>query len=185
MAGSPWAVGGTLPSGKTETGEWAFGEVTQAASLEIAVASFPIELVAPMIASTQAHYLAPGKTPTEKGLEINVNEEEVPSTTCLGTAAEPTALPGNLCVYAAAIEGGNNRLQLFPCDVSERQERSWVSQLKLALQGEARGPSRPKRRVRATTTPRHPAHVFRGTASRDPDHCATKTAYVAPQRERH
>ena len=105
VAGSPWAVGGTLPSGKTETGEWAFGKVTQAASLEIAVASFPIELPAPMTASTQAHYITPGKTPTEKGLEINVNEEEVPSTTCLGTAAEPTALPGNLCVYAAAIEG--------------------------------------------------------------------------------
>jgi hypothetical protein len=99
LPGSPWAVGGTLPSGKTETGEWAFGEVepTTLTILEVPVASFPIELAAPLNKNERAHYIAPN------GMEINVNEEEVPSTACKGTAEEPSAEPGNLCVYAGQM----------------------------------------------------------------------------------
>jgi hypothetical protein len=92
-AGSPWSVGGTLPPGKTETGVWAFGEVKQAGTQVLAVASFPIELAAPL-PPAHGHYI------NGEGLEVNIEEEEVPSTACKGTAEAPTAEPGNLCIYA-------------------------------------------------------------------------------------
>lgn len=95
--GSPWTVGGTLPSGKTETGAWGFGPLATTGHTQAfeTVASFPIPLAEPL-GSTGVHY-------------INYKAEEVvgegnpnqPSTACKGTVAKPTAEPGNLCVYAA------------------------------------------------------------------------------------
>jgi hypothetical protein len=101
LPGSPWAVGGTLPSGKTETGTWGFGAVQGSTSVEIyvPVASFPIKLAAPMHSVTQAHYINQGN------LEVNIEKEEVTSTACKGTAQEPTAEPGNLCIYTVEIAG--------------------------------------------------------------------------------
>jgi hypothetical protein len=99
LPGSPWTAGGTLPSGKTETGFWAFGSVQQEGELTIPVVSFPIELAAPLSPRGHAHYI------NGKGLEINEEEEEVSSTACKGSAEEPKAEPGNLCVYTLQIKG--------------------------------------------------------------------------------
>ncbi|MFZ1153379.1 MAG: hypothetical protein WAN93_00595 [Solirubrobacteraceae bacterium] len=102
LSGSPWTAGGTLPSGKSETGIWAFGPVeTKYASVTVPVASFPIELAAPL-APGHAHFI------NEKGLEVNLEEEEVPSVACQGTADEPTAEPGNLCVYTTHLQNSAN-----------------------------------------------------------------------------
>jgi hypothetical protein len=99
LPGSPWAAGGTLPSGSTETGVWAFGETTQPETVVVVpVASFPIELAAPMSAASHGHYI------NSQGLEVNFEEEEVHSTACKGTAVEPTAEPGNLCIYAQFVQ---------------------------------------------------------------------------------
>jgi len=92
-AGSPWTVSGTLPPTKTETGGWAFGATSKNAFVPI---SFPIPLAGALNA-TQVHYL------NAAGKEITMNEDEeifeVTSTKCLGTAATPSAVAGNLCVY--------------------------------------------------------------------------------------
>jgi hypothetical protein len=110
----------TLPSGKTETGDWSLiGDATGPTELEFqegkehlseeviakealegkfrhvgSAASFNI----PLAAAPVAHYLRPN------GNEVVVenNEvKEVPSTECIGSASEPSAEPGSLCVYAA------------------------------------------------------------------------------------
>src|SRR5580704_14733481 len=84
--GSPWTAGGTLPSGQTETGTWAFSP--SASALLLASLSFPIRLAQPL-GETQVHYVGLGGQTTE----------------CPGTPAEPTAAKGNLCVYETFTSG--------------------------------------------------------------------------------
>ena len=92
----------TLPAGKTETGAWSFGKVVAAAvpteyppfeePLYVPI-SFSIPLAAP-IGETNVHYLKVGEGET---------------TECPGTAAEPKAQEGHLCVYT----GGESTGQKF------------------------------------------------------------------------
>jgi hypothetical protein len=96
--GSPWTAGGTLPAGATETGAWAYGEMAPSSHPVITAISFPIPLAAALNAS-HVHYINPA------GEEV-VDEElnTATPTQCgspVGTASEPKASPGNLCVYAA------------------------------------------------------------------------------------
>ncbi len=118
-AGSPWTVDGTLPSGKTETGSWAFGPMAAGAipGTEIIKQSisFPIQLVGGLGASNVHFINANGK---EEKLPFEL--EEVTSATCHGTAAAPTADPGNLCVYTAALSKAKiwNELLQSPIDAS-------------------------------------------------------------------
>jgi len=91
--GSPWTAGGTLPSGATETGVWSFGPTTLTTFVPY---SFTIRL-AHALTKGHAHYINPaGKEEPEPGVEVT-------STTCLGSAEEPTAVAGNFCVYAIEI----------------------------------------------------------------------------------
>jgi hypothetical protein len=76
--GSPWTAGGTLPSGQTETGYWSFGSRTTS-GFEYIPISFPIPLTA-----------------KPKVVYVGVGQEKAG---CSGSAAEPAADPGNLCVY--------------------------------------------------------------------------------------
>jgi hypothetical protein len=96
----------TLPSGATETGAWAFGPaVAGQPSLHVPV-SFPIPLGGELDA-TAVHYINEGG----KEVELEFNEGvpvaiiEVDSTTCLGTASNPTATAGNLCIYTQQLSG--------------------------------------------------------------------------------
>jgi hypothetical protein len=85
--GSPWTAGGTLPPGKSETGSWS--TLTGAANIGLDSISFNIPLTAP-IGELKVHSVARNAT---GGAE------------CLsGTAAQPKAAPGHLCVY---IGGGS------------------------------------------------------------------------------
>ncbi len=97
--GSPWTAGGTLPPEKTETGVWAFGPIGEASIpvtfgehiLFVPVASFVI----PLEKSPEAHYInGNGEEVTEAGLVPNTGACKA------GTTTNPTAEPGNLCVYA-------------------------------------------------------------------------------------
>jgi hypothetical protein len=102
--GSPWTAGGTLPSGKTETGVWALGPFKEAAGqyATVTVASFPIPLAAPL-AEGHAHFIE------ENGMEIDAEGKEVAPTQCgsgIGPevkASDPQAKPGNLCVYVSEL----------------------------------------------------------------------------------
>lgn len=88
--GSPWAAGGTLPVGATETGSWAFGPIAATSVtggvLSVPAASFAIKL-AGALEEEKVHYVAVGET--------------APSGCTGGTAVEPKADSGNLCIYAA------------------------------------------------------------------------------------
>jgi hypothetical protein len=106
--GSPWTAGGTLPSGKTETGAWAIYDPESQAPIRVAVASFAIPLAEPptfhMIGSQEGE-----GEPRENEKAIKENEErklkgepEEPlpiPTYCKGTVTEPGAVSGNLCVF--------------------------------------------------------------------------------------
>ena len=72
----------TLPAGETETGAWSFS--TSNEGLIVTSFSFNIPL-AKALGGSEVHYVGPGETVTE----------------CPGTAKEPKAKPGNLCVYQA------------------------------------------------------------------------------------
>src|SRR5579863_741287 len=90
--GSPWTAGGTLPSGKTETGVFATsGGAGDASDNRVAVASFPIQL-------------AQQPTLNVIGLEEGEGEpkEKLPAG-CKGKEKEPKAEPGNLCVFEGAV----------------------------------------------------------------------------------
>jgi hypothetical protein len=101
VAGSPWAVGGTLPPGKTETGVWAFGNAysEEEEQVFVPVASFAIQLAAPL-SKGHVHFI------NEENMEVIEPGKEVISTACKGNVAEPTAEPGNLCVYTKVLMPG-------------------------------------------------------------------------------
>jgi hypothetical protein len=115
--GEPWTAGGTLPSGKTETGSFLLSGEFHSAVAAFAQISFPIPLAQPLFggeeggeeepcinnppsATCQVHYINP------QGKEViipGVTELEAhPS--CPGTAEDPKAAAGNLCVYAVLAE---------------------------------------------------------------------------------
>jgi hypothetical protein len=99
--------GETLAPEASETGEWSFGRITGASvaenQLNVPVASFAIRLKE---APTGHYILHNGKEATEaeevNGQLVYVEEE---STECKGNVAEPTAEPGNLCVYVSSEKG--------------------------------------------------------------------------------
>jgi hypothetical protein len=110
VPGQPWVPDNTLPPGATLTGAWAFGEMTAPAPTNLRVPiAFSIPLASPLTNALgcgegiepecEVHYINPA------GKEVtNPFGGEKTSTECLGTAAVPTAEPGNLCVYAGLVE---------------------------------------------------------------------------------
>ena len=82
--------GETLPSGATETGVWLVQATGSGAEYHQIPISFPIPLKGPehnvggiVIPNANVHYIKEGTTTTE----------------CSGSASEPTAEKGNLCIY--------------------------------------------------------------------------------------
>jgi Collagen triple helix repeat (20 copies) len=99
--GSPWTTNGVLPVGKTEVGTWSVNNVAKVSQAFFVPISFGI----PPAIAPNGHFL------NKKNKELVENEttfefEEVVSTACKGNFAEPTAEPGNLCVYTNAEFGG-------------------------------------------------------------------------------
>jgi hypothetical protein len=91
--GEPWTAGGTLPSGKTLKGEWNIsGTATEANALMAGSVSFAL----PLEEAPVKHY---------------IRVEEAPPAGCTGSAEDPGAAKGNLCVFAAQEE---NTLHAFP-----------------------------------------------------------------------
>jgi hypothetical protein len=80
--GSPWTLSGTLPSGKTETGFWAVNATKADEFGAYAPITFNIPLAAGL-ESSKVHYVVS------------------PEGECTGTADNPTAGKGHLCVYQA------------------------------------------------------------------------------------
>jgi Collagen triple helix repeat (20 copies) len=100
----------TLPSGKTEQGDWSLSEhvsATGLAGIVVSAVSFSI----PLEAAPTPHYVR------ANGLEPIINSsseyEEVAPAECPGLAAEPRANPGNLCVYAKSEENTLSHFNSF------------------------------------------------------------------------
>jgi hypothetical protein len=74
----------TLPSEKTEQGTWSFTVPPHNPTAGISVALASISFVIPLATAPTAHVLEPGKGETAE---------------CPGTASNPQASPGQLCVY--------------------------------------------------------------------------------------
>lgn len=99
--GQPWTAGGTLPAKKTETGTWVSTSAVQENVL--AGISFNIPLAA-VLGESEVHYILPNG----KESKFNVTShafEEVTQSACSGSASEPAAEPGNLCVYESYSQG--------------------------------------------------------------------------------
>jgi hypothetical protein len=95
--GSPWTAAGVLPSGKTETGSWS---VVQMEGFGLEPISFPVPLAAE-IEQSNVHVIS---------VEEQENEE-VPAGCTVGgeegSAAEPLAAAGHLCLFTGeALLGG-------------------------------------------------------------------------------
>jgi Collagen triple helix repeat (20 copies) len=130
--GNPVGSAEPLPAEATETGSWSFGrypaEVATGEFLYTAL-SFPIPLKA-ALASTNVHYidiagqeLPAGVAPTECG-------------TPAGTAEDPKASPGNLCVYEARSGGGGMTFQFIEKSGSEAEGASTAGAI-LVMKGGA------------------------------------------------
>jgi hypothetical protein len=87
--GSPWTAGGTLPSGKTETGVW--GVSTHNDGFLFSAVSFNIPLKEPWQPG-HLFFIQPGQTGVEHAAEC-------PAT----NPAEPKAAKGDICLYAATL----------------------------------------------------------------------------------
>ena len=100
--GSPWTAGGTLPSGKTETGTWStavyepVGTKPQLEDISAAI-SFPIPLAEGANPIIPVYVL----TPTEPA---HCKDE---ATGTLGTEHNPKAAKGYLCVFPTFLEEEN------------------------------------------------------------------------------
>jgi Collagen triple helix repeat (20 copies) len=92
----------TLPKGETETGSWAYSFVIgEAEATQIVPISFSIPLKNEL-GSTEVHYILAGEAST---------------TECPGSVAEPQAVAGNLCVYAAQL-GSFESFQVSPPQIA-------------------------------------------------------------------
>ena len=116
VTGSPWTPDGTLPSKATEKGAWSISTTKEMGVPATATSiSFTIPL-AKALGATEVHYVN-----NEGTEEVSFNKEifefkAVPTTaSCTGTAAEPTAAPGNLCVY----ETGDERAQKLKASLAK------------------------------------------------------------------
>jgi hypothetical protein len=84
--GSPWTAGGTLPRGKTEEGMWS---ATIVKNFENTLTGYaPISFIVPLVTVPTVVYVT--------------EEEASHAPECSGTAAEPEAAEGFLCVYTAS-----------------------------------------------------------------------------------
>lgn len=96
--GDPWAVGGILPEGKSETGAWAYSKTDMTVNVDV---SFVIPLAAPL-PEGNAHLI----NTESKELIYDAETETVkaiPQTTCDGTSEAPKADAGHFCMYIAKI----------------------------------------------------------------------------------
>jgi len=100
----------TLPSEKTLSGDWSLVEKTSGPGFVATSVSFGI----PLKQVPVPHYIR--ATGMEPVLNSKSEEEEVKSTVCTGSAADPTAKPGELCVYASSEAGAykSSGTLLFP-----------------------------------------------------------------------
>lgn len=96
LGGDPWTAGGTLPSGKSQSGTWAAATFGSQGT-DIAAVSFGFQL----LSSPDVHVIGKGFD----GIQH--------STECPGSVGVPLAAKGNVCFYTVENEG-LTLLEAFP-----------------------------------------------------------------------
>lgn len=101
--GSPWTLGGHLPTGATETGAWSFHGSVDKITTEVEGVKSEVE-----VGDTNGIYAPISFT---LPLSANLAAEHVvyipfgePAGECGGTVTNPKAPAGMLCIYAGAVE---------------------------------------------------------------------------------
>ncbi len=101
--GEPWTAGGTLPSGKSEYGQWGVHAVAKGFEVAgVTTVSFGIPLKErPATDGSNAafRYIGP-----EEGEHESKQSTYITAKECGGTAPEPSAAKGYLCVFASEAE---------------------------------------------------------------------------------
>jgi hypothetical protein len=92
--GSPWTAGGTLPSGSTEAGTWAAQPEVVPGTGGISFGNAPISFTIPLAQTPTVELEPEGYTGA-----LGAN--------CPGSAAEPGAKAGFLCVYTTSAAFGS------------------------------------------------------------------------------
>jgi hypothetical protein len=107
----------SLPSEDTETGSWGYGKTETPGRINVPISfNIPLEHA---LSFKNVHFIY------TNGEELLIGEnaeedlivEQVPSQECKGTAAEPTAQPGNLCVYATVMTGALAEIEPFTAGI--------------------------------------------------------------------
>ena len=108
VPGNPAEFPKTLPSGRTEAGEWNVLSPSNA-SAAVSSVSFAIPLAQ---APETVHYINPNgmEWADKAGASPEEAEEVTPSPGCTGNVEEPGAAKGNLCIFASIEE---NNLNVF------------------------------------------------------------------------
>ena len=98
--GSPWTAGGTLPTGKSEEGEWTYFDSNATEGEKATAISFGI----PLKTAPVAHFIGTteGENEIEADWALAIKEHK-----CKGTADKPEAAEGNLCVFGSIVTGNN------------------------------------------------------------------------------
>lgn len=92
--GSPWTAGGVLPKAATETGAWS---TANASTMVPASFNIPLKEKPKAIVFVGSAVVASKVLPAESGVEVE---------DCEGSATEPSAPEGVLCVYIDGVEEG-------------------------------------------------------------------------------
>jgi hypothetical protein len=100
--GSPWTAKGTLPTGSTERGQWAFAG--HAPTFVLASLSFSIPLAAPL-SQNEVHFIG-----HEEGAGEPKQAAAITNGECTGNWEAPGAKSGNLCVFINPFGGGPAKL---------------------------------------------------------------------------
>jgi hypothetical protein len=114
----------TLPEGRTETGTWSFGDAMTEGTKEYAEleAWVPVSFNVPLkegLERGNVHFLAehtlncqepqePARKTCQEENEKTEAKQKENKEACPGSAAEPAAEPGNLCVYETLVSGSGD-----------------------------------------------------------------------------
>ncbi len=97
--GSPWTAGGTLPSERSEYGQWALSATVPGGfeATPFVLLSFPIPLSESLIQAGRVIGPEEGEGEAKESVFIKSRE-------CGGTVTKPSAKAGHLCIFEAEIE---------------------------------------------------------------------------------
>lgn len=145
--GSPWTIGGVVPSGETVVGSWS--AENEWATAENNVQEFtrvPISFGIPLGATPNVRLFSEGIFFTidsagvfENPPDVSPEAEEHFKAICPGSAANPGAKPGNLCIFTGDAEKAGYATLKLASVTPAPQAYGWSLPLSLEAEGVIEG----------------------------------------------